>query len=49
MEELKIKLDRLIEEKGIASEEVLELSRKIDKLIIEFYKRNASALTPANP
>lgn len=49
MEELKKKLNKLIEEKGIASKEVLELSRKIDKLIVIYYKRNADSLTSVNP
>lgn len=46
MEELKDKLNKLIEEKGLSSMEVLELSRKIDKLIIDHYKRCADTLIP---
>lgn len=48
MEDLKKKLNKLIEEKGIRSAEVLELSKKIDKLIVDYYKRNASTIAPAN-
>lgn len=38
MEKLKKELNKLIEEKGITSIEVLELSQKIDKLIVGYYK-----------
>ncbi|MDV3426446.1 MAG: aspartyl-phosphate phosphatase Spo0E family protein [Bacillota bacterium] len=49
MEELKEQLNKLIEEKGISSDEVLKLSRIVDKLINDYYKSNASGLAPANP
>lgn len=49
MEELKEQLNKLIEEKGISSDEVLNLSRIVDKLINDYYKSNASVLAPANP
>jgi hypothetical protein len=39
MDEMKIKLDKLIEEKGPSSDDVLELSQRLDKLIIDYYKR----------
>jgi len=39
MDEMKIKLDKLIEEKGLSSDDVLELSQRLDKLIIDYYKR----------
>jgi hypothetical protein len=40
MDEMKNKLNKLIEEKGMSSNEVLELSQKLDKLIVDYYKKN---------
>jgi hypothetical protein len=40
MYEIKIKLDKLIEEKGLSSKEVLMLSQRLDKLTVAYYKNN---------
>lgn len=39
MEELKDKLYRIIEEKGILSNEALNVSMELDKLITDYYKK----------
>jgi len=46
MEELKDMLNKLIGEKGLSSKEVLELSRKIDKLINDYYKKRSRSCMP---
>jgi len=40
MEELRDKLNKLINEEGLLSESVLNLSQELDKLIIEYYEEN---------
>jgi hypothetical protein len=39
MEELRNMLCKIIEEKGISSNEALVLSQRMDKLIIDYYKK----------
>ena len=40
MEDLRSKLIYLIELKGISSEEVIKVSRDLDKLIVKHYQNN---------
>jgi len=47
MEGLRDILNKLIEEKGLSSMEVLDLSRKMDKLINDYYKKNTSTFVSA--
>lgn len=37
---LRERLDKLLADKKATSEEILELSRELDKLIVEFIRRN---------
>jgi hypothetical protein len=46
---LREQLDKLLESKGTAAQEVLELSQKLDKLILEYYYKTAcSASLPGD-
>lgn len=44
MEELRQQLIRLIEIKGISSDEVIEASKNLDKLIVKYYQRRFSRI-----
>jgi len=45
MEELREKLNLLIESKGPLDEETLNVSRKLDKLLLNYYKRQNEDLS----
>jgi hypothetical protein len=40
MDELKEKLYKIINEKGISSKDALNVSQSLDKLIVDYYKKN---------
>lgn len=40
MEELRAKLIKLIDEKGILNQETILVSQELDKLIVSYYKSN---------
>ena len=44
MEELRELLNKLIEVKGISSDEVIKISRDLDKLILKYYQENEKSL-----
>lgn len=41
MEELRDKLNKLINEKGILHEETILVSQELDKFIVSYYKSNS--------